>query len=762
MNILAYDWRLKSESLEQNCQFASDFQEKIRYLKTMRCQAKQGGDFSILQESLSSFYDPYLFTDMEKMVLRLTEAKEKKEKIIIHGDYDVDGVTATAIFMLFLQKLGISCESYIPNRLEEGYGISQSSIEFVLKSGSKLLLTVDCGITAVEELKYLKEKGIDVLLTDHHQPGEVLPDVMALINPSVKSSGYPFPFMCGAMVALKVVHALCQAWHLGEAWKNYLPLASLGTVADVMPLKDENLLLIREGLERLNHLLIKEKTSENIQLSSVETSFYEEHLGLLELFKSYALAKQGNEYFTVQNIAFHLSPRINAAGRMGKADVALQLFLAQTKEEAQKYIALLEELNQKRRDLENEASEKAFELLLEKKDLQNEHILFFYSPGIHPGILGIVAAKLSQNLHKPCLVFSNENEETEKENLALKGSARSFGSVNILSLIREAGEGLLSQVGGHYHAVGLTIPLQNLEMFQRRINCLAEERNIFFERPKLEIDLVLEEKDLQLSHALFLEEQGPYGEGQPEYRFMIRNAYLNHVQSVGNGKHLQLRFHFGHTFSNAYTGIAFQCGILSKILKKGQKIDLVFRMRVNEWRGQKNIQLLIDDIHIQAFCEYPLQENPRVLGLLQSGHPYFSPMLCKEQKKKSFLENFYQAEKHKKLFADFYQYLDAILKSEKMVLIELAELAHHLTWLWDCPYQLELTRRLICIFEEAGILKKFCFSKQPEIYLLRFQSSEDFVQAEKEAFSSDQRKKKVKLSETKAYQSLFKECKDLW
>lgn len=749
MNILAYDWKIAKESLEEGCLRLKDFKEKIKYIKQAKFRVPKEVQAEV--KDLETWHDPYLFKDMQKAVARLTQAKESQESVLIHGDYDVDGITATAILSLFFDKVGIKHKKYIPNRLEEGYGITKSSLDYILSTDISLLVTVDCGITAVQETAFLKEKGIDVILTDHHEQSEQLPEVLALINPNVRSEPYPFARMCGASVALKLVHALCEAWGLGDAWKNYLPLAVLGTVADVMPFCSENLWLLREGLAYMNQQLAEYRLANKKSSSRAKTeqsfSEMETHVGLYELFQTCVCSKNADEVFNTQHISYFLSPRINASGRMGKAYLALDLFLTKSKEEAKEKIKALEQLNEQRRALEQEASEVATKLLSESQSLAEEQVLMVYSASIHPGILGIVAAKLTQKLFKPCIVFSlEENQEDGK--VYLKGSARSFGGVNILALIREAGEGILEQVGGHVQAAGLTLDEAYYPQFKENMQRLTTQKAIQFERPKMHIDLMLEKEDLTLEHAEFLEALGPYGEGQPEFRFMVKDAIVHHVQSVGSqGGHLQLKLHFGEA-KQIYSGIYFFAGTLAQVIKVGQKLDLVFRMQINVFRGHRSVQLVIDDLHIQAFCAYPLEQDPRVQGLLESGLPYFNPMKCIQEKKNRFLSLFEQMPNQQVFFGKIYQFLKGFLEQEKgLALIELAELAHHLTWIWDCPYQLDLTRLILCIFEEAGLIEKICFCDDPEIYILKLLTTQAG---------------KVKLSETPSYQFLTKECHSLW
>lgn len=745
MNILAYDWNINPESLEEGCKQLKEFQQKILYLKQAKFRVPKDVPSGLALEEC--WHDPYLFKDMEKAVRRLTLAKERQECLLIHGDYDVDGITATAILSLFFEKVGIPYKTYIPNRLEEGYGITQTSLQYILKTQIPLLVTVDCGITAVQEMAYLKEKGIDVILTDHHQQSTQLPQVYALINPSVKEEPYPFGRMCGASVALKLVHALCTAWNLGELWKSYLPLAVLGTVADVMPLCSENLWLLREGLSYMNEQLKAYRETKKDACVKEIPFFENQFTGLYALFQQAVCAKNPDELFSTQLISYFLAPRINAAGRMGQAYLALELFLSSDAKIIQEKIQQLETLNEQRKNLEQEASKIATQLLSEKENLANEQVLMVYSPNIHPGILGIVAAKLSQKLFKPAIVFSLE-ENSESQEIYLKGSARSFTGINVLELIREAGEGLLDQVGGHMQAAGLTLNEKYYNLFKENMHRITQAKKICFERPKMPIDLVLEAEDLTLENAEFLERLGPYGEGQPEFRFMVKDAVIQYIQRVGTqGGHLQFKVYFSH-FKKSYACIYFFAGALEGVLKAGQKIDLVFRMQINHFRGNRLLQLVIDDLHIQAFCAYPLEQDARVQGLLESGHPYFNPMQCIQDKRDHFLRKFKFTQQQQSFFGQFYQFLKGFLEQEKgLALIELAELAHHLTWIWDCPYHLDLTRLILNIFEEAEIIEKFCFCDQPEIYILKL---------------SKVKAGKVRLSQTPSYQILMKEYQDLW
>lgn len=812
MNIIRNDWLLPLSSfvkIKKKPKTNMDHQENTerfsKYLMEHRSRLCQQQEQWKAEDLSEKFHDPYLFKDMKKAVVRIQQAIEKNERVLVYGDYDVDGITATSILRLFLRSLGLETHWYIPNRLTEGYGLSEQGVEMIVQKEIDLLITVDCGITAIEEMDRLKKAKIDCILTDHHRAGDVLPDVYALINPNAPDQGYPFCPICGAVVVLKLVQALCIQLGLeDEVWQSYIDLASFGTIADVMPLIGENRYLVAQGIKSLK----------NKKQRSAVQAIHE------------MLSCSSNEKcLDSQTIAFQLSPRINAAGRMGQAKVALDLFMTSSLKEARSLAGILEKLNEERKTYEQEAYQEMNQVLLtQEEDFCSQEVIVLYSENLHPGILGILAAKFCKRYFKPVLILA-QSEVDEDGRILLKGSARSFGKIDILKALREANQGLLEQVGGHTHAAGISIYADHLEAFRQQLNEVVRKEGTGFERPQYKIDCYLGPEDLTIEHAKMLEQLEPYGEAQPEFVFLSQDLCVQEVKTVGaKGQHLQFRFSYGS--HKNLQGISFYTGALAKVLKAGQGLDLVYKLKVNRWRQREQIQLFIEDFRLTSLCntspcaceeeksveteaqeerkssifehnqlltrthdgecstfsENSAQEvsrstffedvasqgkqkedkyNPTSSNLLEEEIEIEIPskshcesswadcQSCVDEKKKEFLKHFMEESGQKYYFQRFYQFLEEILCDENLNLLELAEFANFHSWLWDCPYSIDLSKRCLDVMEEAGFIECCCWSHAPEIYLCRL-------------LPIQSKEKKVKLSSCPSFQALLKECEKVW
>lgn len=726
MNLLRKQWNLLELYTDNSLSFTQILENACHH-RNLRNQEEQSL-YNIKSDESVKFHDPFLFRDMKKAVDRIMRAINNKEKVIIYGDYDVDGITASAILLIFFKNLSLDYDYYIPNRLEEGYGLSEHGIQYILDNNYSLVITVDCGITGHKEIEILKDHNIDCILTDHHQEGESLPMPYAMINPSCKICTYPFRYLCGAGVALKLVQALCQVMNLpDEKWQEFLDIASLGTISDVMPLIGENRNIVKLGLENINRQRMR--------------------IGLKAMYEQCLNQKNINKDIDASNIGFVFGPRINAAGRMGQADIALKLLLCDCFKDAKYYCKKLEELNEQRRELEKIASDEALSIILDKEGLENKQILIIYSPNLHQGILGIIAAKLGQKYLRPVIVLAKNKDDNDDNNQTiLKGSARSFGNIDILSLIKEAskddeGNDLVLEVGGHFHAAGLSIAEDKLAVFAKKINTLASLDNLQFERPVLNIDFNLFFKQINLENAYLLKDFGPYGHNHPEFVFLAKNLILHDFTLVGsNKKHLQMKLSDSRK-SALINAIAFNFAYYQNILQKGQHLDIVFKLNVNEWNSNTSVQMMVEDINILDLCAEESTEE-------SFEHTLIYDQQCLIGKKNIFLQKIRSSKNQYKFFADLYNFLFSLCedKDKGVIIVELSELARMQAWLWQCPKSENLARRSLRIFEQTDVLKIYNWSLKPEVYLLQFKKPQN----------------KKKISETTAFQSLINECEGLW
>lgn len=512
------------------------------------------------------FCDPFLLPDMEKAAKRLLEAIEKGEKVVIYGDYDVDGVTSTALLIQYLQSKGLAPSHYIPDRAEEGYGMSAEVLDRLKAEGHTLVVTVDTGITALDEASHCRAIGLDLVVTDHHECREVLPDAIAVVDPRRADSAYPCPYLAGVGVAFKLATA-CEMLLTGQSAINgkvdlptlcegMVDLAALGTVADVMPLLGENRQIVRAGLRRMS-----EHPRPAIQ-------------ALLEE----AAAEKGGSVaeLSAATISFTMAPRINAAGRMAHADQALALFLAKHGSE-RKQAQKLCELNRKRQAEENclvELAEK--QLSLRPAD---EPAIILWGEDFNGGIIGIVAARLAERHHKPTFLISFDGELG-------KGSGRSTEGIDLVKLL-EGSADLLVKYGGHTQAAGLTVEKSNLQAFCERFMALAKQASTAAAPPRL-YDLDVSPDALTLRQAEELALLEPYGAGNPQPLFCLKNATVDQIMPMGE-KHTRLYC--------SRDGITHQVLLFGQArgdldIFVGDKLDLLIELSLNHFRGTTSIQLI--------------------------------------------------------------------------------------------------------------------------------------------------------------------------
>ena len=519
-------------------------------------------------------YSPFLMADMDKAVARVQQALAAHEKIAVFGDYDVDGITATCILVDYLQGRGADVLHYIPRRIEDGYGLSCDAIEGLYQKGARLLITVDCGITGVEEVDFANSLGMDVVITDHHECKEALPRAVAVVDPHRPDCPYPFKHLAGCGVALKLALALGGPDREEALFSRYCTLAAIGTVADVMQMSGENRTIVSRGLAAIEH---------------------SDFIGLHALLKEAGLA--GREITSVQ-IGFVLAPRINAAGRMGAADKAAELLLCTDPAEAERMARDLCALNRERQNVEQTIYSQAEEMIARLPD-RDRSALVLESSRWHQGVVGIVASRLSEKYSRPSFMI-HLNGATGK------GSCRSWGGFNLFAAL-ESCKDLLLGFGGHELAAGFTIEEGNIPAFRERMNDYARSFR-GGEAPVSVLDV-----DVAITHpsAVTLEELEalsalePYGSGNARPVFCLLGATLLRTQNVGQNRHLKLRLGKG---SAQFDGIFFSTVAEDCGCKAGDRVDAAFYLQVNEFRGSRTVQLQMVDLRPSLWASGREQE----------------------------------------------------------------------------------------------------------------------------------------------------------
>jgi len=505
------------------------------------------------------FHDPFLFTGMDIAVERIIKAINNKEKILIYGDYDVDGITSTTVLKKYLMDRGMPVDTYIPNRLHEGYGLNKNAIDIIKERNIDLIITVDCGISAIEEVDYAVSLGMDVIVTDHHEVGEKLPNALAVIDAKRKDNTYPFRSLAGVGVVFKLIQALSIKLEIKpEEYLKYLDLVCVGTISDIVPLEGENRTIAKLGL-----MLIK----------------VTRNLGLRELIKS-----SGYKEIDSNTISFGVAPRINACGRMGHEEEALKLFLAEDLESATQITKELNEYNTLRQSTEKAIYEEAVQEI-DRNHLDEKNSIVLGGKGWHHGVIGIVSSKVTDKYYKPSILLSFEDD-------IAKGSGRSVPGFDLYEGLTKC-EDLLEKYGGHSMAVGLTLKKENLEKFKERFEQIAKEKNIKELVPIIYIDDELKLKDINMELVKSLSILEPFGEANKVPLFLIRNLKIDSIRALSEGRHLKLTLRDENFVINA---IGFELGYLAEEYRIGDRIDVVGTLEINSFNGFSSIQINMKDI----------------------------------------------------------------------------------------------------------------------------------------------------------------------
>ncbi len=514
---------------------------------------------------LEQFHDPFLLCDSEKAATLIKVHIEAGNLIIIFGDYDVDGTTAASMLFLALKSLGAEVETYIPNREQEGYGLSKKGLDYAKSAGAKLLITCDCGINAFSEVEYATSLGLEVVITDHHTPDQTLPDAQAIVNPKRRDCPYPFTGLSGGGVAYKLVIALNSLMgRPSEDMHEYLDLITLGTAADMVPILDENRSIVYHGLQ-----LIQNSTRPGLKALLAKSNLR-------------------NGSLTVGQIVFWLAPRINAAGRLGDANRSVELLTTKDKKRAEFLAGELDQENQRRQLIQQEVVDDALRMVNSRIDLNRDKAVVLSGHNWHPGVVGIVASRIKEEFNRPAVIVSFD------ENGMGKGSARSIKEFDLYEAL-SATRQYLDGYGGHPMAAGLTVTEDKFENFSKAFTKYAnekiEDQSLI---PSIVVDGVMDLNDITPRFMEFLEKLGPYGPGNMRPKFAARGLTIaGHPRVIGNGDHLRFRVRQGRTLFDA---IAFNQAREYEKLITGLPIDMAFVVETNEWQGQKFIQLNVRNI----------------------------------------------------------------------------------------------------------------------------------------------------------------------
>ena len=506
------------------------------------------------------FHNPFLITDMEKSVERIINAIENKEKVTIYGDYDVDGITSITVLKSFLKDRGLETSQYIPNRLNEGYGLNNNAIEKIKKQGCDLMITVDCGISAINEIDYANSIGIETIITDHHEPGNEIPKAFAVIDNKRKDSKYPFRELAGVGVVFKLIQAIGIKLGLKEEeYLKYLDIVCVGTISDIVPLVDENRVIAKLGL-----MLIRQ--TRNIGLKSIiDTSGYTK--------------------IDSNSISFGIAPRINACGRMGKAEDALELFLSKNYNEVSELAKKLNDYNKLRQDTEKEIYENAIKQI-EQNELDKNNSIIVGGHNWHHGVIGIVSSKITEMYFKPSILLSFEEDGIGT------GSGRSIPGFDLHEALTKCLDNV-EKFGGHSMAVGLTVKKEKFEDFKKEFEQIATKSNVSEIIPIINIDAKIDFSAINKDMVESLKQLEPFGEGNKMPVFVFKNLKIDSIRALSEGKHLKLTLKEGNTVVNA---IGFNIGNLADEYRIGDKIDVVGVLEVNNFNGVESLQINIKDI----------------------------------------------------------------------------------------------------------------------------------------------------------------------
>lgn len=511
-----------------------------------------------LNPTRDDFHDPFLMPDMEKAVERILIAIQNIEKIIIYGDYDVDGITSVTVLKKFLEEQGLKTGEYIPNRLNEGYGLNKEAVKNISEQGYTLIITVDCGISCIEEIEYAKELGMEVIVTDHHEPGEIIPDCLAVVDAKRKDNKYPFNQLAGVGVVFKLIQSISLKLNLeAKEYLKYLDIVCVGTISDIVPLIDENRVITKLGLK------LVEKTR---------------NIGLKTLLES-----TGYKEINSTTISFGIAPRINACGRMGEEKEALELFLTNNIQEAKQISERLNQYNIERQETEKQIFKQAIqEIEEENKDVP---CIILGKEGWHHGIIGIVASKVTDIYFKPSILICFEGEEG-------KGSGRSIPGFDLHDAVMNCNT-YVEKFGGHSMAIGINVKKENFEKFKKEFEEYVQNSHINDIIPIIKIDKEIDLRKINIQDIRDLKLLEPYGEANKMPLFLIKNMKIQSIRTLSEGKHIKLKLGIDNYIADA---IGFNMGNIAEQYLIGDRVDVVGSLEINDFGDNENIQINLKDI----------------------------------------------------------------------------------------------------------------------------------------------------------------------
>ncbi|HRG82273.1 MAG TPA: single-stranded-DNA-specific exonuclease RecJ [Chitinophagaceae bacterium] len=524
---------------------------------------------NFFRPELSQLHSPWLMKDMEKAVDRITKAMDQQEKILVFGDYDVDGTTSVACMFQFLQKIHTPLDFYIPHRYKEGYGISKAGIDFAKENGFTLIISLDCGIKSVDLIRYAAGLGIDFVVCDHHLPDEELPPAVAILNPKQKDCPYPYKELCGCGVGFKLITALAERSGMpADTPYEYLDLLATAIAADIVPITGENRILAFHGLIKANK---------------------QPNFGIRALTKLSGLQKE----LQITNLVFMIAPRVNAAGRMDDATKAVRMFIARSETEAMEYAEMLHSDNTDRKEADSSITSEALAMIMENSDWKDRKSTVVYKPDWHKGVVGIVASRIIEHFYRPTVVLTQSGDY-------VAGSARSVPGFNLYEAIHACREHLLGY-GGHFAAAGMTMEKNQVDPFREKFEAVvAASIPPSLLIPEIIIDSVLSFRDITSSFYNILCQMEPFGPENPGPVFMAKEVMNTGWSKIVKEQHIKFSLKQNQVIMS---GIGFGLAAKFPLLEKNEPLDIVFRVDENEWNGSRTLQLRMIDFRLSASQE---------------------------------------------------------------------------------------------------------------------------------------------------------------
>ncbi|MCB0409046.1 MAG: single-stranded-DNA-specific exonuclease RecJ [Flavobacteriales bacterium] len=568
---MAFRWEIKEKADEQKVKELSEQLNNLDFTLT-NILIQRGIDTfekakDFFRPSLEQIHDPFLMKDMKNAVNRLNEAIENNEKVLIYGDYDVDGTTSVALVYSYLKNFYPHLEYYIPDRYTEGYGVSFQGIDYASENDFKLIISLDCGIKAIEKVAYASEKGIDFIICDHHRPGNEIPKAIAVLDPKREDCEYPYKELSGCGVGFKLMQAWTKNNEKDEQFLfQYLDLLAVSTCADIVPITGENRVFVYYGLKQIN---------ENPRL------------GIKTMIELAGLKKE----LTVMDVVFTIAPRINAAGRIESGRKAVEMLVEENNEKSKAFGGNINEMNTDRKDLDREITAEALRMIAENTALQNKKTTVLFQENWHKGVIGIVASRLIETHYRPTIILTESNGKAT-------GSARSVSGFDVYNAI-DACSDLLEQFGGHKYAAGLTLKLENLDAFIEKFEeVVTEQIEDHMLTPQINIDAELKLDQINDSFYKILKQFAPTGPGNMRPVFMSENVFCTANSRIVGENHLKIEVFQEENPDLKFSCIGFNFGDKLDELAEGVPFSMVYNIEENTWNGITNIQLNIKDLRV--------------------------------------------------------------------------------------------------------------------------------------------------------------------